>query len=138
MSVSRRLFVSCLCLVVGSLVHAQERRAGGPPYNPAEEVTVSGIVVSVETFTPPDNVARGILNVTVDGKPLVILLGPQEWFAAQRFSFEKGASVQVTGLTGSRMDSKPAMMPRLVKVGTRTLTIRNAKGEPMWEGGLTR
>lgn len=138
MSLSRRVFVSCLCLVVGSLLHAQERRAGGPPYNPADEVTVSGTVVNVDTFTPPDNVARAVLNITVDGKPLAILVGPQEWFAAQRFSFEKGAAVQVTGLTGSRLNSMPAMLPRLVKVGTRTLTIRNPKGVPMWEGGVSR
>lgn len=138
MSVSRRVFICCLCVVAGSLLHAQERRAGGPPYNVANEVTVSGTVVGVETFTPPDGVARGVLNLTVEGKPLAILLGPQEWFAAQRFSVEKGASVQVTGLTGARLNSMPAMTPRVVKVGTRTLTIRNEKGVPMWEGGLSR
>jgi hypothetical protein len=124
-----------ICLVLGSFAHAQERRAGGPPYNPADEVTVSGTVVSVETFTPPDGQPRGVLNITVEGKPLAILLGPQEWFAAQRFTFEKGATVAVTGLTGSRLNSMPAMLPRMVKAGTRTLTIRNAKGVPMWEVG---
>lgn len=130
-----RMLCVALCVVVGSLLQAQERRGGGPPYNPADEVTVSGTVVNVETFTPPDNIARALLNITVEGKPLIIILGPQEWFASQRFSFEKGASVAVTGLTGSRLDSKPAMLPRAVKVGTRTLTIRNAKGVAMWEVG---
>lgn len=128
-----RLLCVGICLVFGWLLHAQERRGGGPPYNPADEVTVSGTVVSVETFTPPDGMARSVLNLAVEGKPVAILLGPQEWFASQRFSFEKGASVQVTGLTGSRLNSMPAMLPRVVKVGIRTLTIRNAKGEPMWE-----
>lgn len=134
-----RVLCACVCvIVVGSWLHAQERRGGGPPYVLADEVTVTGTVVGVETFTPPDGVPRAALNITAEGKPLAILLGPQEWFATQRFTFEKGASVQVTGLTGSRLNSMPAMLPRLVKVGTRTLTIRNAKGEPMWEGGLVR
>lgn len=130
-----RLMCLCICLVLGSLLHAQERRGGGPPYDLAGEVTVSGTVVGVDTFTPPDGMARAVLNITVEGKPLAILVGPQEWFTSQRFAFEKGATVQVTGLTGSRINSAPAMLPRLVKAGTRTLTIRNVKGVPMWEGG---
>lgn len=132
-----RVMSVCLCLVFGSWLHAQERRAAGPPYNPEEEVTVAGVVVGVENFTLPDGVVHVALNITVEGKPLAVMLGPQQWFGTQRFTFEKDAAVQVTGLTGRRLNSRPAMLPRVVKVGTRTLTIRNPKGIPMWEGGLS-
>lgn len=134
MSMSRVLSV-CLCVVLGISLSAQERRASGPPYDPSGEVTVSGVADGIETFAVPDGQVISLLNVTVEGKPLVIILGPQRWFSEQRFSVEKGTAVQVTGLTGRRVNSKPAMLPRLVKAGSRTLTVRNEKGLPVWEAG---
>ena len=123
-----------LALMVTTCLDAQERRSGGPPpYDLASEVTVSGTVVGVETFEAGPGVKRVILTLTVDNAPLAVILGPDVWVEKQGFTFTKGATAQVVGLTGFKANSNPAMMPRLVKVGSKTLTLRDATGKPLWD-----
>ncbi len=115
-------------------VMAQERRQGGPPpYDLAAETTVTGIATEVETFTPPSGAPQSILMMTVDKTPTGVFLGPAEWFGRQNFRIEAGARVEVVGLTGARFNGNPAVMPRTIKVGTRVLEVRNAKGIPAWD-----
>jgi hypothetical protein len=122
-----------LALMLTTCLGAQERRSGGPPpYDVASEVTVSG---TVETFEAGPGIKRVILTLTVDNAPLAVILGPDVWVEKQGFTFTKGATAQVVGLTGFRANSNPAMMPRLVKVGSKTLTLRDATGKPLWDGG---
>jgi hypothetical protein len=117
---------------------AQERRQGGPPpYDPSKEVTVSGTVTGTETIEVPDG-ARLILMLTVNGAPVGVILGPEAWVLKQGVAFTKGAAAEVIGLTGYRYNSNPAMMPRSVKVGAKTLTLRDATGKPLWEGAGER
>ena len=123
-----------LALMLTTCLGAQERRSGGPPpYDVASEVTVSGTVVGVETLEAGPGVKRVILTLTVDNAPLAVILGPDVWVEKQGFAFTKGATAQVVGLTGYRANSNPAMMPRLVKVGSKTLTLRDATGKPLWD-----
>ena len=125
--------VLALALVVTSVVGAQERRAGGPPpYDLSQEVTVSGVVKGMETIEVP-NGKRSILVLTVNNESLGIILGPQEWVQKQGVAFAAGATVQVVGLTGYRYDGGPAMMPRTVKAGAKTLKLRDDAGKPLWE-----
>lgn len=117
--------------MVGS---AQERRQGGPPpYNLANETTVRGVAIEVNEITPPSGAPQAILMMTVDNAPMGVFLGPAEWFNKQNFRVGAGANVEVVGLTGARFNGNPAVMPRTVKVGTRVLEIRDAKGVPVWE-----
>ena len=121
-------------LVLSSAMIAQERRQGGPPpYDPKREVTITGTVVGLETITPPDRPEQTILMLTVDDAPLAIFVGPSDWIAKQNFAFTKGASAQVVGMTGFRYDGKAAVTPRTVKIGTRTLVVRDEAGLPAWE-----
>lgn len=118
---------------VSSSVWAQERRQGGPPpYDPSKEVTVSGVVKGMETIEVPDG-KRSILVLTVNNENLGVLLGPETWFEKQGVRFAPGATVEVVGLTGYRYNGGSAMMPRTVKVGTKTLKLRDDAGKPLWE-----
>src|SRR5687767_4064451 len=111
-----------LALMVTTCLEAQERRSGGPPpYDLAQEVTVSGVVKGMETIEIPDG-KRSILVLTVNNEELGIILGPDTWVQKQGVTFAPGASVQVVGLIGYRYQGGPAMMPRTVKAGTKTLT----------------
>ncbi len=126
------LFV--LALIMTTCLGAQERRQGGPPpYDVSSEVTVSGTVVGVETLEVGPGVKRVILTLTVDNAPLAVILGPDVWVEKQGVTFTKGATAQVVGLTGFRANSNPAMMPRTVKVASKTLTLRDATGKPLWD-----
>ena len=129
------VFAVLLGMTVG-MVTAQERRqgAGGPPpYDPKAEVTISGTVEGTETIAPPDRPEQTILLLTVDSKPYAIFLGPTAWVSKQTVTFAKGAAVEVVGNTGFKYNGRPAMQPRTVKAGNRTLTLRAADGKPMWQ-----
>jgi len=124
-----------LTLAMGSLTTAQERRQGGPPpYDPTKEVTVSGTVTGTETIDVGADGVRLILMLTVNDVATGVILGPDAWVKQQGVTFTKGAAAQVVGLTGYRYNGHPAMQARLVKVGPRTLTLRDASGKPLWDG----
>lgn len=134
---TRRLMtvaVVTMAMVMVMEAMAQERRQGGPPpYNLAAETTVIGLATEVNEITPPSGPPQSILMMTVDNAQMGVFLGPAEWFNRQNFRIEAGARVEVVGLTGARFNGNPAVMPRTVKVGTRVLEVRNAKGIPAWE-----
>jgi hypothetical protein len=126
--------VLALALAVTSILGAQERRSGGPPpYDLSQEVTVSGVVKGMETIEIPDG-KRSILVLTVNNESLGIILGPEPWVQKQGVTFTPGASVQVVGLTGYRYQGGPAMMPRMVKAGSKMLTLRDETGKPLFGG----
>ena len=114
-------------------VSAQERRqaGGGGQYNLANEKTVSAKVIGVQTEEPVPGQPVPFLAVTVDGKPLRIFLAPAEWMEKQRFEFTPGATAEITGVTGYRLNGD-AMMPRRIKIGAKTLTFRDNEGKPLW------
>jgi hypothetical protein len=123
-----------LALMLTTCLGAQERRSGGPPpYDVASEVTVTGTVMGVETVEVGPGVKRVILKITVDNAPLGVILGPDGWVEKQGVTFAKGVTAQVVGLTGFRYEGGSAMMPRMVKVGSKTLTLRDATGKPLWD-----
>jgi hypothetical protein len=140
----RRSFTSliALALMVPAILAAQERRTGGgpaaaPPYDLAAEKVVIGKIVGTDTLAPPDREPVMYLTITADNAPLNVILGPAEWVKKQGFTFTPGAAAEVTGATGFRLNG-PAMLARSVKVGAKTLALRDAKGKPMWDGGQER
>jgi hypothetical protein len=131
---TRRMLPMLAVLLLSTVPSAQERRQGGPPpYDPKTEVTMSGTVVGLETITPGDRPEQMILILTVDDAPLAVFVGPSAWVSKQRFAFTKGATAEVVGMKGFRYDGKAAVTPRMVKIGAKTLTIRDAAGKPAWE-----
>lgn len=119
--------------VTGSIGPQERRQGGPPPYDPSKEVTVSGVVKGMESIDVPDG-RRSILVLTVNNENLGILLGPETWVQKQGVTFAAGAQVQVVGLTGYRYNGGSAMMPRSVKAGAKTLTLRDETGKPLFGG----
>lgn len=136
MPIRRVSLVVCASLmaVVCAVVSAQERRHGGPPYDRSTEKTITAVVRGVERAQPPQGPAQAILMVTANDAELAVFLGPEDWFKAQSVTFAPKSTVEITGLTGARFNGKPAMMPRLVKSGSRVLELRDADGVPKWGG----
>ncbi len=127
--------VAC-ALLLSAATDAQMRRqqgGGPPPYDLKAEVTVTGTVVGTETLTPPDRPELTMLLLTVKGEKLGVFVGPSEWVVKQKFEFTKGAEAQVLANTGFRYPGGPAIQPRTIKIGKRTLTVRDANGAPLWE-----
>lgn len=131
---TRNAAVLGFVLFVTASAGAQERRQGGPPpYDPAKEVTVSGVVKGIDTIEVADG-KRSILVLTVNNENLGVLLGPETWVQKQGMAFAAGARVEVVGLTGYRYNGGSAIMPRTVKTGSKTLKLRDETGKPLWEG----
>ena len=118
---------------ISSPMAAQERRQGGPtPYNLTSEKTITATVVGLDTTEPVEGRQVTFLAVTVAGTPLKVFLGPPDWMKKQNFAFTKGATAEITGVGGYRLNGD-AIMPRKIKIGNRTLTFRDDTGTPLWE-----
>ena len=118
---------------VGSL-GAQERRQGagaGGGYNLSNEKTVTAKVIGVQTDEPAPGETVAFLLVTVSGEELRIFLAPPAWMEKQQFAFTPGSTAEITGVLGYRLNGD-AMMPRKIKIGAKTLTLRDAEGKPLW------
>jgi hypothetical protein len=128
-----------LALALSAAASAQERRQGGgngsglPPYNLSTEVTVSGKVASTETAPTMSGGEMATVTVTVDGGPIHVLLAPPDFIKKQAFAIAANAPIQITGMPGLRLNGEPAMIARTLKIGTRTMTLRDATGKPAWE-----
>ena len=133
MRVMSRVLPILMLLTVSVAGQEMRRQGGPPPYNPKAEVTVNGTVIGTETITPPDRPEQTILLLTVDNAKLAVVVGPTDWVTKQKFEFAKGAAAQVVGNKGFVYRGTEAVQPRTVKVGTRTLEVRDASGKPAWE-----
>lgn len=132
-NIRRTALLIVIALTMTSLAQAQQRRQGGPPpYDPTKEVTVSGVITETQVIEAP-GATRLVLVMTVEGKTVGVILGPVDWTQKQNFAFPVGATAQVVGQTGFRFNSGPAMSPRLVKIGSKTLTLRDGTGQALWE-----
>lgn len=135
MRMRRALFgaAAAVMVVSAAVAGAQERRqSGGGGYNVANEKTMTAKIVGVQVAEPEPGQPVPFLAVTVNGEPLRILLGPTDWIEKQQFDFPAGATATITGVGGFRLNGA-ALMPREIKVGAKTLTFRDAKGQPVWE-----
>lgn len=114
----------------------QERRqaGGGGGYNLANEHKVAAKVVGIQTAEPQPGETIAYLAVTIDGKPVHIFLAPAEWMEKQKFDFTPGATAEITGVSGYRLNGD-AIMPRKITIGGKTITFRDAEGKPLWELG---
>src|SRR5687768_2249291 len=102
--------------VVGSgTLCAQERRQapeGGMQYNARAETTVSGTMV--RSYVGPFGELT-ILEVSVDGKALHLMLAPPDVVKKQRFDFTPGAAFDAIGVPGFKVNGGAAMLIRELK-----------------------
>lgn len=131
-------------LAASAAISAQEmRRSGGsnnglPPYNLSKETTLTGQITGTESSAMQAGPAFLVLNLTVDNKPLRVLLGPEGWVKEKGAAFTAGAKVEATGVAdGMHYKGDAAMVARQIKVAGKLLVLRDADGAPMWEKSLS-
>ncbi len=108
-------------------------RGGGRIYNPQTVETLSGQVVSVETFSGQGGY-RGIhLTLKTDKETIPVHLGPSWYMDQQAIKFAAKDPVEVTG-SRVTFDGKPAIIAAEVKKGGQSLKLRDANGIPLWAG----
>ena len=103
-------------------------------YNPKTVETLSGEVVSVDKFTPGENMSSGVhFTLKTEKETIPVHLGPSWNLEKQAMTFAPGDKVEVTG---SRItyEGQPTIIAGEVKKGGQVLKLRDAAGVPAWAG----
>ena len=126
------LAVGMLVILTAALAWA-ETPASSPKYDPANEVTIKGVVVEVKDFQCPVSGGMGAhLVVKTDKGPVTVHLALSRFLSEYGFAFAKGDEVVITGVKAKVGDDGNAILARQIERGNQTLTFRDKKGKPLW------
>jgi hypothetical protein len=103
-------------------------------YNPKAVETVSGEVIRLETVVPMEGMSEGVhILLLTDKETIPVHLGPV-WFVERLdVKLKKGDKIEVTG-SKVIMNKKHVLLATQVKKGDMILQLRDATGEPVWQG----
>jgi len=115
--------------------HGYGRGQGpGAHYDPATEVTLTGTVEEVKTVPAPGRGPGGVpLMVRAEGGVMEVLLGPAWFVTSKGMDFAKGDNITVTG-SKLTLNKQEVVVAREAKKADKVLTLRDAKGVPLWSG----
>lgn len=102
-------------------------------YNINTVETVTGEVVSLDEQTGKRGFNGIHVTLKTDDGNLSVHLGPEWFIDKQTVKIAKGDQIEVTG-SKITYNEKPALIAKLVKRGSETLTLRDDKGYPVWKG----
>ena len=119
----------------------------GPLYDPATEISVTGVVNEVEqltgkpvTSTAPmfANCPRGWagthLSITTDqGTTIIVHVGPSTFLAQNNFALAKGDKLAILGSKVQYVGSE-FLIAREISKGDQSLKLRDNEGFPLWSG----
>ena len=103
-------------------------------YNLQTVETLSGVVTSIEKFTPGKGMSHGVhALLKTDRESIVVHLGPAWFIDNQDPKIGPGDRVEIMG---SRIvfEGKPALVAATVTKDGEVLTLRDASGVPVWSG----
>jgi len=104
-------------------------------FDPKTIQELNGEITSIEKITPESGMSVGIHLMVRSGKTagLSVHLGPAWFLDNQDVQFAVGDAIQVKGSMVSYLNA-PAMIAMTVTKGNQVLTLRDKKGEPVWNG----
>jgi len=118
----------------GVLLDAQTQAPAtrpGPIYNPATEVTIKGTIEAVNHVAGARAWTGTHLTLKTDSGSLDVHVGPS-WFLEQnKLSFAKGDEISVTG-SKVKYGETDALLAREITKTDQKVTLRTAKGFPLW------
>lgn len=144
----RFAFVMIVSLITGPLlaqsVPARGMGGWGPGksytrmFDPKSIATVTGEVVLIEQFTPPNGMSVGVHAIVKTGtESLSVHLGPAWFIENQEPQIAPGDKIEVKG-SRITFGGKPALIAAEVRKGDDVLVLRDASGLPTWSGWKRR
>jgi hypothetical protein len=143
----QRIFSAALCaaLLTSGLVFAQGKtaappkppgpQAGGPgrmpQYNKATETTVKGPIAEVKLVDTPSGVQGTHLLMKQGQQTIEVFAGPVPFFSDQKVTFLQGTPIEVIG-SKMQIQGINAMLARQIKMGGKTIVVRDESGKPAW------
>jgi hypothetical protein len=135
MKALKLLSVGIVIVGVAAAAYAQGgMRRGGGNYNPATEATLTGTVDEVKNLPSPGRGGGGLhLVLSTSTGPIDVHVGPASFVSSRNVTFAKGEAVTVVG-SKVKIEGQEALIAREIKKGDQVLTLRDAKGFPLWSG----
>jgi hypothetical protein len=128
----RRLALSLLVLGVAATAAAQSPGTAPGRYDPAKEVSYTGIITGVVSVAGPDGTVGVHVNLQVDTGTIVkVHFGPAMFIGMNDFFFFADDPILVKGAYVMH-DGEVALWARQVSKNGKTLTLRNDDGTPRW------
>ena len=126
-SLISRGFVFALWLAASAAILAQN----GSIYDPSAEITVTGTITHVVSFTAPDGSVGVHLYFRTPAGMLNVHVAPALYIGMQNFWFFADDQVEIVGVK-SVADGNKAFIARSLKKDGKTLNLRTAHGKPAW------
>jgi len=126
--------VSIVTVGLSSAVYTQGGMRGGGNYNPATETTLTGTVDSVNNMPSSGRGGGGLhLILALPTGPIEVQVGPASFVSSKSVTFTKGDALTVVG-SKVTMAGQEVVIAREIQKGDQVLTLRDAKGFPLWSG----
>ena len=100
-------------------------------YDVSKEVTLRGKVERVIQHHDEGRLAIHLIVATGSGR-VEVHVAPPDFLKRNLFVFERGDPVEITA---SRPETEEHYLARLIQKGSRTLTLRDDHGAPLWGQG---
>lgn len=108
--------------------------SGAPHYDVTAETTVTGTIDDVRTIEPAGGAIGGVhLIVNTPSGLTEVHVGPAWFVSSKNITFAKDDTVTIVG-SSTKMAGKDVVIAREITKGSQTLTLRDAKGFPLWSG----
>lgn len=130
----RKLIFALGIIVIATAALAwAQTPASAPKYDPANEVTIKGVVQEVKDFQCPVSGGMGAhLVVKTDKGPVTVHLALSKFVSEYGFGFAKGDQVEVVGVKAKVGDDENAILARKIDRGNQTFMFRDKAGKPLW------
>ena len=137
MNTLKLLSLSIVAAALATTAYAQGRMhhyGGGGNYNAATETTLTGTIDSVKTLPSQGRGGGGIhMVLTVSSSPIEVHVGPASFVSSKNVTFANGDALTIVG-SKVTMAGQDVVIAREIKKGDQLLTLRDAKGFPLWSG----
>lgn len=133
---TQRLFLA-LCgvgLLLAATAAAQPGKCcteGMPKYDPRTELTVTGTIDRVILLETPMEWKGVHLEMTSDGTPFEVHLGPDFFINAAKIELGEGDEVTIVGSSVS-FEGRDVLVAKRITKGTIGLQLRDDRGQPVW------
>ena len=96
-----------------------------------DEITVKGTVAEITNSLGVTGRMRIYLTLQSDSAAFQVHVGPASYVSAQRFTFARGDTIEVTGWN-SKKDHEEIILARQITKHGQVLTLRDPRGSPLW------
>ena len=124
----RSVLIGIILLMSSAAAFSQ---ASNPNYNKANETTVKGTVTAVSKVESAGVWGGTLLAIKTDNGILDVHVGPASFLEQNKISFAKGDQIEATG-SKATFFGDDAILAREIKKGNQALTLRDARGFPLW------